>query len=366
MEIKIEDAYYPFALRASDYVKHSGKSIESLLDGEFGKAVITRAKERVIQAIQGEIKNIFGDKKIPTEIDIEKELFSYPVARIFVSCIGDHYLISRYALKEAEAAHSHMKDEKPKFLEELSKEFKIQCVRKKHDFRIHFADYLRFGSRMHEPKWKLVNRRLEDGYVLVTKNDFTRVLQEAIVDRIKSSLPLDVSPSLEKAFSPYIAEINEHFEELKAEFGSDDFGDIYSECFPPCIKHMLALVQAGQNLAHSARFALTSFLANIGMGAEEIIDIYRVSPDFDEGQTSYQVKHIIGSSGKAYTAPTCATMATYGNCFGKEQICDWISHPLSFYRKKLNYSAKSTRKEDDTGEETSVDSTTNELSKNLL
>lgn len=359
MDIKYEYAYYPFIRLASDYVKSSGKSIESLLDGEFGKAVIARAKERVIQAIRGDIKKIFDDKNIPTDIDIEKELFSYPVARIFVSCIGDHYLISRYALAEAEAAHSHMKDEDPKFLEKLAREFNIQCELERYDFRIHFADYLRFASRMHAPKWKLVNRRLEAGHVILIKNDFIRLLQEAIVDRIKKSLPLDVSPTLKKAFSSHISEISEHFEELKAEFGSDDFGEIDSECFPPCIKHMLALVQAGQNLAHSARFALTSFLANIGMNAEEIIDIYRVSPDFDEGQTSYQVKHITGSSGTVYTPPTCATMATYGNCFGKEQICDWVSHPLSFYRKKLYYSdsGESAREDEDAGDEASAGST---------
>ncbi len=356
MDIKY--AYYPFTRRASDYVKRSGKSVESLLDGEFGRAVIERAQERVIQAIQGRIKKTFDDKNIPTDIEIEKELFSYPVARIFVSCIGDHHLIGRYALAEAEAAHLHMKNEEPRFLEKLAKEFNIQCARERHDFQIHFADYLRFASRMHNPKWKLVNRHLEDGYVLVTKNDFTRLLQEVINDRIKKSLPQDVSPYLKKAFSSHIAEISRHFEELKAEFSSEDFGEIDAECFPPCIKHMLALIQAGQNLAHSARFALTSFLANIGMDAEDIINIYRVSPDFDEGQTSYQVKHITGSSGKAYTAPTCATMATYGNCFGKERICDWISHPLSFYRKKLSYSGKSAKKEEDAGDEASVESNT--------
>jgi DNA primase large subunit len=27
-------------------------------------------------------------------------------------------------------------------------------------------------------------------------------------------------------------------------------------------------------------------------------------------------------------------MTTYGNCFGKEALCDRISHPLSYYRKK--------------------------------
>ncbi len=361
MEIDIKYAYYPFTSCASDYVKSSGKSIESLLDGDFGKDVIDRAKERVIQAIRGDIKNAFDGKNIPMPIDVEKELFSYPVARIFVSCIGDHYLIRRYALKEAEAAHSHMTDEEPKFLEELAREFNIQCeLVGRYDFRIHFADYLRFASGMHYPEWKLVNRRLEAGHVILTKKNFTRLLQEAIRDRIQSSLPLDLSPALKSSFSSHTVDISRHFEELKAEFHSDDFGEVNSECFPPCIKHMLSLVQAGQNLAHSARFALTSFMANIGMNAEEIIDIYRVSPDFDEGQTSYQVKHIIGSSGKVYTAPNCATMATYGNCFGKEQICDGVSHPLSFYRKKLDYGGKDDRKEENARDETSVESVTYE------
>ncbi|MDD2665476.1 MAG: DNA primase regulatory subunit PriL [Methanocellales archaeon] len=357
MDIDLKYAYYPFTSCASDYVKRSGKSIESLLDGEFGKAVINRAKERVIQAIRGSIKNAFDGKSIPMDVDLEKELFSYPIARIFVSCIGDPYLIKRYALAEAEAAHVHMKAEEPEFLEKLAREFNIQCVLGRHDFQIHFADYLRFASRMHDLEWKLVNRRLENGYVPVNKRDFVRLLQEAIRDRIQSSLPLDLPPALKSSFSPHIADISRHFEELKAEFRSDDFGEVDSECFPPCIKHMLALVQAGQNLAHSARFALTSFLANIGMSAEEIIDIYRVSPDFDEGQTSYQVKHILGSSGKAYTAPNCATMATYGNCFGKERICDWVSHPLSFYRKKLDYDGKA-RQEESAG--ASVESTIDE------
>ncbi|HIH36713.1 MAG TPA: DNA primase large subunit PriL [Methanocellales archaeon] len=358
MDPDLKYAYYPFTSWASDYVKHSGKSIERLLDGIFGRDVINRAKERVTQAIRGDITNAFEDKDIPDIVDIEKELFSYPVARIFVSCIGDHYLIKRYALAEAEAAHVHMKAEEPEFLEKLAGEFNIQCMLDRHDFQIHFADYLRFASRMHDPEWKLVNRRLENGYVPVNKKDFVRLLQEAIRDRIQSSLPLNLSPALKSSFSSHIADISRHFEELKAEFRSDDFGEANSECFPPCIKHMLALIQAGQNLAHSARFALTSFLANIGMGAEDIINIYRVSPDFDEGQTSYQVKHILGSSGKAYTAPNCATMATYGNCFGKEIICDWISHPLSCYRKKMDYDGKGARREENAG--ASVESTTNE------
>jgi DNA primase large subunit len=82
------------------------------------------------------------------------------------------------------------------------------------------------------------------------------------------------------------------------------------------------------------RFALTSFLLNIGMNVEGIIGLFRVSPDFDEERTRYQVMHIQGATGTVYKSPSCDTMVTYGNCVGKEHLCERISHPLGYYRKK--------------------------------
>jgi len=300
MELRL--AYYPFTSRASDYVKRSDKSLEDFLSGgEFGKAVIARAKERVIQAIDGEIKKSFS---------------------------GDIL---------AKAAYARMKSESPEFLEEVGKEFGIHCTIQGNELQMHFTDYLQFASRMGDPKWKLANRRLEKSYVLMTKEEFARLLQEAIREKIQASLPVDVPEGVCESLSSHIEEVKRHLEKRKSEFKIDEFAEIDSECFPPCIRHMLAAVQSGQNLAHSARFALTSFLSNIGMSADQIIDIYRVLPDFDEEKTRYQVQHILGSSGTAYTAPSCATMATYGNCVGKEALCERVSHPLSFYRKRLYY-----------------------------
>ena len=100
------------------------------------------------------------------------------------------------------------------------------------------------------------------------------------------------------------------------------------------VLHAISNVRAGVNLAHSMRFALVSFLLNIGMNIDGIIELFKVSPDFDEERTRYQVNHIHGATGTTYTSPSCATMITYGNCYGKEALCDRISHPLSYYRKK--------------------------------
>jgi Ca2+-binding RTX toxin-like protein len=63
------------------------------------------------------------------------------------------------------------------------------------------------------------------------------------------------------------------------------------------MKALLSDLQKGVNLPHTARFALTSFLANIGLDKEQIMELYRMAPDFREDLTRYQVEHITGGSG---------------------------------------------------------------------
>lgn len=94
------------------------------------------------------------------------------------------------------------------------------------------------------------------------------------------------------------------------------------DLFPPCISHALANVQGGVNLAHSMRFAMTSFLLSVGMSVDEILNLFNVSPDFDAEVTLYQIEHIAGATGNVYKPPACDTMRTYGNCIGKDRLCE--------------------------------------------
>jgi DNA primase large subunit len=105
---------------------------------------------------------------------------------------------------------------------------------------------------------------------------------------------------------------------------------VTESAFPPCIKKMLEQVAANVNLAHSARFALVSFLIQINMSVDQIVGLFNTSPDFDPEKTRYQVEHIAGSSGTKYKPPSCATMATYGNCPGEDELCRRIRHPLGY------------------------------------
>lgn len=315
-------ATYPFTSGATAYVGNLGIPIQTLLEKRAYARARARGMGRVIQAIDGRIES---NTEIPTEL----ELLSYPLARMIVSCIDDDYLIRRYALAEAKAVHESLKTEPQDFLIAMGQEFGMHPNQTDQGFGMHFTEYVRYATRMHDPKWKLVNRRLYHGSVLLSLREFVRLLQEAISDHIRHDLPLPVPPEICDELSRYIADVRESLGARKTEFEIE--GDADPDAFPPCIVYAIAMLQAGTNLPHSARFAVTSFLLNIGMDVDGIIHLFGGAPDFDEARTRYQVEHIAGSE---YTAPGCDTMKTYGNCTGADGLCARIQHPLNYYRIK--------------------------------
>ncbi|VVB90240.1 DNA primase large subunit PriL [uncultured archaeon] len=323
-------ANFPFVNGALKYVESLDFKLDELFSERAFEQVRERGKQRVLEAIgDGIIKHEYSDRT-----GAEKELLSYPVARILVSCINDTYLIRRYALVEAKSSNELIKKLSDNDIKEIADDFKIAAKIVGDEYGLHFSDYIRYASAIHEPKWKLINKKMDKGWVHIKREDFSRIIEEAIRKRIESSLPLDVPPQICTALEGYLTEIRDSLSARKSEFSIEEFKEIMPDCFPPCMVRALSNAQAGVNLPHSMRFALTSFLLNIGMNTEGLIELFKVSPDFDEERTRYQVMHIHGATGTVYKSPSCATMITYGNCFGKERLCDRISHPLSYYRRK--------------------------------
>lgn len=326
---------YPFLKEASNYVKDLDFSLNELLTDMAFEQVRILGKERVIKAIKGiDIQEDYGRPEI--------EILSYPTARIIVSCIKDNYLIQRYAHSESESSYHKMKNESLDNLLLIAKDFGInpQITPNTPIIHLHFTDYIRLARNIKEKKWKLVNRKLENGYVEVTKQEFARLLQEAIRERIQSKLPLEIPKDMSFVLREYIAEVKQVLnkkEKEKIKIASKSDASLKTDNFPPCIKNILDNLTKGVNLAHSARFALTSFLLNIGMEVDKIINLFNTSPDFKEDKTRYQVQHI--SSGK-YIPPSCATMVTYSQCIGKDELCKRINHPLSYYRLKSEKKGK--------------------------
>jgi DNA primase large subunit len=334
-------AYYPFISEASTHVENLGISLDSLLNSRAYRVARVRGIERVKEALEGEIKK----PPVSGEAQVLSELLSYPFARMLVACVDDQLFTRRYALAEAKAAYTLLKNEKPNFLLKFGEDFGISADFGNSYFSMHFTDYIRFSNSLKDPAWKLTNRQFRSGEVKITREEFARLLEEAVRERIEQSFPIPEIPSEVSGFcAPYVAEIKDQFEIQKKKFGATDFGTVEPELFPPCISHALANVQGGVNLAHSMRFAMTSFLLSVGMSVDEILNLFNVSPDFDAEKTLYQIEHIAGATGNIYKPPACDTMRTYGNCIGKDRLCEKVSHPLAYYEKKIYLKNKEKEK----------------------
>jgi DNA primase large subunit len=324
---------YPFSREAALRVKETGYSLEGLLDEpnpqpRLSRLVRKRATDRVLGAVRGEISD---GPAHPLA-----ELLSYPLARVMVSCLNDDLLTRRYALAEAKLAGRKMVREDLSDLLLLARDLDVYPQSDQSGLRVHFSDYIKAAARMRSPGWKLVNRSLEAGWVSVTSQELARLLEERAKDRVGRSLPLPVPEEICERLREDLAQVEEELKVKRAE-EKVDLGEVTEDAFPPCIREMLSQVANGTNLAHTARFALTTFLLAVGMSVDEVVGVFNTSPDFDEERTRYQVEHISGKGGTAYKPPSCVTMATYGNCPGEDRLCRWVNHPLSYYERKLKW-----------------------------
>lgn len=337
---------YPYFMKTSELLATSGITLEDLVSSAAFESARLRAKERILQAIRkGEIRK----PAVLDEIRARKEFFSHLLAQVLVSCVGDPFLLRRYATAEAKAAYQQMladfySEAGQELVHKLSEDLGVHVV---FDggavVRVHFTDYLRLTNGMRDEKWKLVNRRLSKGWVQVSLEDFARLLQEAVREQILERMPLSVDAKICEALRPYLEEIKRELEKKKAALGSgiEPRVEMDEDCLPPCISELLRHIRSGMSVSHPARFAVTSFLLNLGVSVEDIVATFANLPDFDEEKTRYQVEHIAGVRGhrRKYSPPSCATMRTYGNCF-KNAECEGVSHPLAYYERKLREKLK--------------------------
>jgi DNA primase large subunit len=201
-----------------------------------------------------------------------------------------------------------------------------------------FTDYLRNATRFQAKGWKLVNRVVLNGEVYLTKDDTARLLEEEVRVHIEKKLDIKEKIALPQNVAGRVERLKQAFTKQKGKIELEGFPkEFVVSAFPPCIKHMYDGITSGHHLSHIGRFALTSFLTNIGMTAEEVINLYRSLSDFKERLTRYQVEHIAGGRGSRtkYIPPRCDTLRTHGVCTGMDEICRRIRHPLAYYRRKL-------------------------------
>ncbi|OPY34818.1 MAG: DNA primase large subunit PriL [Methanomassiliicoccales archaeon PtaU1.Bin124] len=328
-------ARYPFMRSASEFVRKYNVSLEELLSSYFYEESRRRGRQRVLDALE-DVK-VISNPVGSDEREAMLEILAYPVARILVSCIADDFLIRRYAIAEAKAMNDRLQTEDISILVEVAEDLGVSAHRDDERLSMHFADFLKYTSGLRGKEWKLVNQEVRSGYILLKKDKFARVLEQALAERIEGELPLPVTDDILAMCKADVDELAQKVAQMREKYRSNDFGEISITKFPPCMKKLASMAEKGENMPHAGRFAITTFLFTLGMPVEQIIATFHTSPDFDRSKTEYQVKHITGDgSGKTYTCPECATMRTNGICVDMDELCQSgkIRHPLSYYRIK--------------------------------
>jgi DNA primase large subunit len=333
-----ELAHFPFLKKANERIR-SLPPIELLLREEKGAFITRLASGRISHALSPEKRGNPAPDNKP-----EDEIAGYVLSRIIASCIGDRQVLDRLARYEADRAYRFLvtetgsadgeggwnenvafEGEFSPLARYLAGEFGIDITKNE----MPLADYVEISAPLHEPRFKLVNRNVTDGFVMIQPEERYELLRERIRVVLRRDLPYrNIPKSLCEQVLPASEQLKKRYQEQMLE----NFGDIEEGAFPPCIQALIAAITSGANLTHPGRFSLTSFLHTIGMNNDQIAGLFARAPDFDPEKTMYQVGHITGGGGTEYTAPACAAMRTTGLCVRPDKTCDMINHPLSYYR----------------------------------
>lgn len=325
----LELAKYPFLDRAREYAGEGfDLTLEDLKDDVY-RRVWDRALERVKEAIKE--REVHQDAE--DLYDYRTEILSFPLAVALVSCIGDNRLREIFSLAEAKRARGHLNNESSAYLVNFANELGVSAKEENGNFGIQVLSYLRFVTAFKgASNWKLANRVLSKGYVIVNANEFRRLIQEAIREKICNKTLKEVSPNDFPSVSlKFIQEIKELWATVVRDQIKTPSRNLRG--IPPCIGGLKAKIERGENLSHFERFALATYLLNTDRSVEEVLEVFSSSPDFNLRVARYQIEHLAGLRGvkKKYTTPNCDAMRKSNLC-NPDVGCEGINNPLSYRR----------------------------------
>jgi len=325
-------AKYPFLAETGAYLRDKGFNLEQLGHPDW-KPIVEKAYGRIVVAATGQI---YGSDIEKLE-DLDSEILSFVTAIILLKSAGISTLIRRFSLAEARRAEKYLeqdlrsKDERKldfpvKIIQDL---FSVKVTIQGDDFVIKVADYLRRAVHFHEREWKLINRRVEKGFVFLTSHETVRLIRRELDAYINSKIHSTTTLSIPETFKERVADLVA----LAKKFS--DTVTISTE-YPPCIKHAIEVLERGENLPHSGRFMLATYLLAKGQTIDQIAPLFKNAPDYNERVTRYQIEHIAGTFGSRtkYSCPSCDKLKSENLCFEIPE-CSGIINPVQFGKKRV-------------------------------
>jgi DNA primase large subunit len=353
-------AKYPFVKDAGQYLKDQGFKIEQFgIDPDL-KSVVEKAFDRIEVAVDGKVyKSDLIGNQVLNPAALPREVFSFLLAIVLLKLSRTNTLIKRFALAEARRAEKYLEkdlsisanptgnvilDEEQKSIRNMAAEIikeisSIEISKPKEtdegnytssqdEWLVNVSDYLTRSIQFHEREWKLINRKVENGKVYLTSHQTVRLIRNELGVYINSKINTAKTPEMIPGFENYVNKLvllAKKFVTFTVDTGEH----------PPCIKHAIEVLEKGENLPHSGRFMLATFLLSKGQSVDQIAPLFKNAPDYNERVTLYQLNHLAGTSGNGtkYSCPSCEKLKTQSLCFATYE-CDNIINPLQFGKKR--------------------------------
>ena len=333
-----EIAKYPFLAEAGQYLKDKGFTLEQFATDPDLKIIVDKAYERIESAAEGKIYNPKVDNSIDKDIVLPLSVFSFLISIVLLKLSGLNTLINKFSLAEARRAEKFLERDLVSSSNKTSEEFAIKIfqeifsiiIKKAGNyFVIPISDYLRHAVNFHELEWKLVNRHVENGMVFLTPHESARLIRKELGVYIDARIRAANTPSMSKGFEDKVNKLSA----LTKKFAVNI---VVSTEHPPCIKHAIEALNNGENLSHSGRFMLATFLLGRGQTIDDIAPLFKNAPDYDEKVTRYQIKQVAGETGSniKYSCPSCEKIKSNDLCYATPD-CDNIINPMQFGKKRL-------------------------------
>jgi len=333
-----EIAKYPFLAEAGQYLKDKGFTLEQFATDPDLRIIVDKAYERIESAAEDKTYYPELDNPSEKETTLPLNVFSFLIAIVLLKLSGFNTLINRFSLAEARRAEKFLERDLVSNSNKTSEEFAIKIfrdifsvtIKKAGDyFVIPISDYLQHAVNFHELEWKLVNRHVENGMVFLTPHESARLIRKELGVYIDARIRAANTPSMSKGFEDKVNKLSA----LTKKFAVNT---VVSTEHPPCIKHAIEALNNGENLSHSGRFMLATFLLGRGQTIDEIAPLFKNAPDYDEKVTRYQIKQVAGETGSniKYSCPSCEKIKSNDLCYATPD-CDNIINPMQFGKKRL-------------------------------
>lgn len=305
---------YPYLRDAKEYLE--GFTFESISTDKQLKPVFDRAFDRIIHSIYG--------GKYKESSSVHEEILSFFVALIMLRITNVSYFSKKFALFESMRSEQHMEKDfltNPEMIHGILYEFfDVEIKQSGGNYKIKVADYLKHAVNFKDLPWKLVNRRVEKGYVILTRHESVRLLRNELQYQIYERIMKSPRVGNTEMFQTYVGELIKKAEEFNVE-PPDMEKDV-----PPCVKDALATMENGENLSHAGRFLIATFYMTRGAEVDDVVQFFRKAPDFNPRTTKYQLQKIKDGE---YKCSGCEKLNTLGLC-RKTVDCGNIKNPLAF------------------------------------